>query len=58
MKILYDPEIEVTREQYIFLMNAYKQRIVVRTEGGGIFFIKVWDMRAARQIRKFLTNTK
>jgi hypothetical protein len=53
MEIKYDVPIEVNESQYRKIMNEC-DGIVAGREENGIFYIKVWLMKYAYVVRKYL----
>lgn len=57
MKIEYDTETEVSKEQYQYLIKNFAGAVAHR-ESEGNFFIKVWLMQYAKSIEDFLNSKK
>ena len=52
-RIKYDRPIEVSAQQHAYLSRTYAGTIAHRTEGER-YYIKVWIMRYAKDIKTFL----
>ncbi len=52
--IKYNTPIEVSKEQYKFLMNEYSGIVAGRVSEDGKFYIRVWVMKFANDIAKIL----
>lgn len=57
MIIKYDEPIEVSQDQYTFLIKEYSG-VIAHREDEGKFYIKVWLMGYANKISKYLYETK
>lgn len=57
MTITYDTPIEVTKNQHDFLMLNFRE-IVAGQQSNGKWYIKVWAMRYAEQIKRVLADPK
>lgn len=57
MKIEYDTETEVSKEQYQYLIKNFAG-VVAHRESEGKFYIKVWLMQYAKSIENFLNSKK
>ena len=53
MQIKYDVSIEVTKTQYLYCIVQFSGAIAHR-EFDNKFYIKVWDLTYAKQIKKYL----
>lgn len=51
----YDEQIEVTKDQYIYLINNFKGVIAHRMYQGK-YYIKIWLMRYAPQIQQIINK--
>ena len=55
ISIKYDTPIEVTKEQYNYIMREFSGLVAGRTEGDK-YYIKVWRMGCAPRIELYLNN--
>lgn len=55
IKVEYDKQIEVTKEQYVFLVNNFAG-ILAHREEKGKYYIKVWIMSSAEIIEQILNQ--
>lgn len=55
MKIEYDKQIEITEKQYRYMIVEFKGIIAHRIDENGRYWIKVWYMKYAPLIKKYLS---
>jgi hypothetical protein len=54
MEIKYDTPIEVTENQYNFLINKFAGIIAFRKDAEGKYWIKLWIMQYKHILEKYL----